>query len=1469
MIRFYLSCLLFLISSGYAAAQSFTIDESFWQPNGMVQSILPDTANNIIYLGGDFNYMGPHQPYGLILDDSIPVPGTDIPDEAVNAAVPDGNGGWYIGGNFTHVGDSLRSRIAHIDSLGKVTDLLGKEGFDAQVLSLHLKDSILYAGGSFLGYGSTRKYGAVASVASAEVMDYPQPDGPIYCSAPDGNGGWYIGGIFSHVGDSARSGLAHINHLGKVSSWNPVMEYNSIVYSLAVSDTEVYAGGSFTSVSGIPRKNLAGIKRSDATLTPLSFNINSYVNAVALMGDTLIFGGDFQQVNGQPHAYLARAFLIDNSLASGPLVNGDVRAITIDESFIYIGGEFTTVDGQPRNHIVRFGRLNTDLTSWEPSVDNSVYCILPVDSTVYIGGYFDAVNSTPRENLASINANTGAVNSWTADCNSYVNSIAVADSTLIIGGDFFYAGNTFSPRLAQVSRTTGLALPWNTNPNNVIQTVSVQDGLVYIGGNFSEIGEYQRYRLAAINVNTNKITNWAPVANNNVNALTSSSTSLFAGGDFTNISGQGRNRLSSFNLSTGSLEPYNPSLNGSVRCLLHEDSILYIGGNFSTISGQTRNRLAAVNSSTYAVRSWNPNVNGAVYAMNIESDNLYFGGSFTSVSGTTRNKLASIHKLNATLSSWAPELVTTGGERINALAVANDKVYLGGTFQTISGVAATYLGAVDRVTGALIASFPNADQAVMTISGNSSGVYVGGTFLSAGGVTRNRLAALSYTTGQPTAWNPNVTNGNVAELFQNDTLIYIGGTFRNVGAQSRYHLAAISKETGLPTAWNPSADDGNSSSTDRVMALAQMGDTLFVGGQFTMMNGQPHQSLAAFRFSTGELLSWQPVFENYATVLDIARMGSRLYVSGLFDSIGGQPRSLLGSFDLPSGALNDWNPGANSTPHEIYASDSSIFVIGLFDAVNGQPKKGVVELDPITGEPSQFALQHPLRSLSGYVDQSSIYFYAFPQVAVQGISRVMEVNRITGDTTSSFPAPSPASGASIWSITKMNNKLFVGGDFSGLANGVNRNFVALNVCQTELNPVFEVVEQWGDYTWSQNGVTYDTSGLYSANLINAHGCDSVVFLDLTIFNQTGTDTQTACDSLTWIDGITYYESVDTVTYMVTNANGCDSLVTLHLTINQSSAGTDVQTACDSLTWIDGITYYASTDSPTWVLENATGCDSVVTLNLTIAPLAETELLNSFSLPSDADECVGGLAIEIGGNPDFEVNVDEDVSITSSGYSYIPDLCAGLHDLQIIGSCNDTLALQAVIPVDSNYIFNNPFIDSLAQDSLGVTLENCDIYYNSIDTAYIDSLWANGNTVHVIWNIVDANGSNLDTTSYELNNGEGVYWIQLNIFCTTKSLGDYFTVTQAIYFGDGFVTAAIAENDVPGLIIFPNPSSDNVTLRFNEPSAELIVRDINGKTILKQTVISNDTIDVSGFADGVYFFEVITEKGRSSQRVFRN
>ena len=119
----------------------------------------------------------------------------------------------------------------------------------------------------------------------------------------------------------------------------------------------------------------------------------------------------------------------------------------------------------------------------------------------------------------------------------------------------------------------------------------------------------------------------------------------------------------------------------------------------------------------------------------------------------------------------------------------------------------------------------------------------------------------------------------------------------------------------------------------------------------------------------------------------------------------------------------------------------------------------------------------------------------------------------------------------------------------------------------------------------------------------------------------GTDYQTHCVSYTWIDGITYTSNNNSATYTYANAssNGCDSIVTLDLTINNVSYHTDYQTHCDTYTWIDGNTYTSDNNTAIFTYPNANsfGCDSIVYLDLTIIQTPQTSCL-LYTSPSPRD-----------------------------------------------------------------------------------------------------------------------------------------------------------------------------------------------------------------------------------------------------------
>jgi hypothetical protein len=183
--------------------------------------------------------------------------------------------------------------------------------------------------------------------------------------------------------------------------------------------------------------------------------------------------------------------------------------------------------------------------------------------------------------------------------------------------------------------------------------------------------------------------------------------------------------------------------------------------------------------------------------------------------------------------------------------------------------------------------------------------------------------------------------------------------------------------------------------------------------------------------------------------------------------------------------------------------------------------------------------------------------------------------------------------------------------------------VTLNLTINHATTGTDVITSCESYTWI-DGVTYNSSNnTVTHNIVGGafNGCDSLVTLNLTInHSTTGTDVKTACDSYTWINGVTYTASNNTATHNILGgaANGCDSLVTLNLTINYPATGTDVITACNSYTWIDGNIYTTSNNSATHNIVGgaANGCDSLVTLNLTINTVSLGVTLNGATITAN-------------------------------------------------------------------------------------------------------------------------------------------------------------------------------------------------------------------------------------------------------------
>jgi hypothetical protein len=106
------------------------------------------------------------------------------------------------------------------------------------------------------------------------------------------------------------------------------------------------------------------------------------------------------------------------------------------------------------------------------------------------------------------------------------------------------------------------------------------------------------------------------------------------------------------------------------------------------------------------------------------------------------------------------------------------------------------------------------------------------------------------------------------------TTVYAGGYFTRIGGQPRNGIAALDAITGAASAWNPNATPADSG----VGAIAVSGSTVYVGGKFEKIAGQPRNGIAALDSTTGSEIPLD-LLDLHGTFA-LALSGSSVYVGG-------------------------------------------------------------------------------------------------------------------------------------------------------------------------------------------------------------------------------------------------------------------------------------------------------------------------------------------------------------------------------------------------------------------------------------------------------------------------------------------------------------------------------------------------------------------------------------------------------------
>lgn len=433
-----------------------------------------------------------------------------------------------------------------------------------------------------------------------------------------------------------------------------------------------------------------------------------------------------------------------------------------------------------------------------------------------------------------------------------------------------------------------------------------------------------------------------------------------------------------------------------------------------------------------------------------------------------------------------PVATLQNGGQINAIAKSGNTVYVGGRFEYIGPLTAS-AGIAEATTGAITPGFPMSDGFVYTAAPDGSGGwYVNGSFSTIGGKSRAGLAHILSNLSVDDSWVPSrpmgfvedvygpivVSSGRVyvaggggqslsrplrvydavtgAEIFNvtgqstrvyalalSGSTLYVGGSFSSIGGQPHANLAALDATTGAVLPWSCDVNGG-------VKTLALDGATLYVGGQFSALGGFARTNLGSVNASTGATSLWAPN-PNSSSVNVVTVNGSRVYVGGSFTVIAGMARNYLASFDAATGNLASWDPNVAVTGggvvYGLAVSGSTAYFGGSFYSVGGQKRMHAAAVDATSGVLAAW------RANANYYVQfvttagSQVLLAGFFQsIGGELRNHLASFNATTGAVSTWDPNPD----AVIYSIAVDATNVYVGGDFNTIGGQSRVRMAALS-----------------------------------------------------------------------------------------------------------------------------------------------------------------------------------------------------------------------------------------------------------------------------------------------------------------------------------------------------------------------------------------------------------------------------------------
>ncbi|MFA6056826.1 MAG: T9SS type A sorting domain-containing protein [Taibaiella sp.] len=409
-----------------------------------------------------------------------------------------------------------------------------------------------------------------------------------------------------------------------------------------------------------------------------------------------------------------------------------------------------------------------------------------------------------------------------------------------------------------------------------------------------------------------------------------------------------------------------------------------------------------------------------------------------------------------------------------------------------------------------------------------------------------------------------------------------------------------------------------------------------------------------------------------------------------------------------------------------------------------------------------------------------------------------------------------------------------------------------------------------------NGINVTAGGpsaaTYTTN--NAVGCDSVVKLNLTVNNTSAfTQLMTKCSNqlpFVW-NGITVTTGGPTAaTYTIPNSVGCDSVTTLNLTVNNTSTYTDHDTICASelpYTW-NGITVTSGgTSAATFVDTNTAGCDSIVTLNLTVTP-AILPTINISVFPattvSPGTPVTFTATITNGGTAPILQWKKNGINVGINSATYT-DFSIDSGDVVI---CTLLSNAQCAFPdsVSSNEITITVIIPP-PPCLVPVTLISTDIQFSSAIFRWANVASASGYEIVLDMQSSDPSSGlfTTDTAYHASTLMPGTHYFHIRTRCANGDYSPWIKITITIQDENGSTGTIDLNGNHNRLTLYPNPNNGMFFVQgtVSENKANIDVVDKAGRIIYRSEANTpggklNHRINLSDkLTQGIYLLRVIS------------